>query len=271
MRNVLLIHLITGLTIFLISLTGAAAQTDTAISVTSAETVTPLVELYTSEGCSSCPPADRFLAQLGEHLGDEIQAIPLAFHVDYWNWLGWVDPFSSKQYTNRQHEVAKLNQQRNIYTPEWVVNGKEARGGGQIYDSVREQNKKKAKVSISFDVTVNGLKSLSANVVFNNDVDDGVAQGHIAIYENGIVRKIKGGENKGETLRHEYVVRYWSEPFRIDRGSSYRNISIDIGGDWNHQGLGLAVVVVDGDTGSTLQAASTSLNVLYNDKVVADG
>ena len=107
------------------------------LTVSSADTITPLVELYTSEGCSSCPRADRYLTSLGDALDEEFQAVPLAFHVDYWNWLGWKDPFSKAQYTDRQRLIAEYNRQRSIYTPELVVAGREARGGKGVVEIYR--------------------------------------------------------------------------------------------------------------------------------------
>ena len=82
---------------------------------------TAVVELYTSEGCSSCPSADRWLAALIEVPKDELDVLALAFHVDYWDYLGWKDRFGSPKYTSRQRQLGANNSQRSIYTPEFFV------------------------------------------------------------------------------------------------------------------------------------------------------
>src|SRR4051812_11073686 len=78
-----------------------------------------VVELFTSQGCSSCPPADEYLGELTRRK----DVIPLAFHVDYWNYIGWVDPYATKEMTQRQKDYARALNQRYVYTPEMVVNG----------------------------------------------------------------------------------------------------------------------------------------------------
>ena len=98
------------------------------IVISSGDKQTAVVELYTSEGCSSCPSADRWLSRLIELPEDEGDVLALAFHVDYWDYLGWKDRFSSAAYTSRQRQLGANNLQRTIYTPEFFVNGMEARG-----------------------------------------------------------------------------------------------------------------------------------------------
>jgi len=247
------------LAICCIAVAGGAGQT---LVVSSASTITPLVELYTSEGCSSCPPADRFLAELGTHIGPDFHALPLAFHVDYWNRLGWPDPFSKKQYTDRQRWIAHVNRQASIYTPELVVSGRETRNGAQIYDRIRKHNATPANVSIQLQVGRNAPQRFHAEITFDN-VSGSTAEGHIAIYENGIIRKIDGGENWGATLHHEFLVRYWSQPYEVDTGQSNTFVELDIEPDWEISNLGLAVVAIDPKTGATLQAGRTPLNSLY--------
>ena len=232
------------------------------LSVKSSDTITPLVELYTSEGCSSCPPADEFLARLGKFNGDIIHAVPLAFHVDYWNWLGWTDPYSKKQYTKRQKLIAEYNRQRSVYTPELVVGGKEARAGGEVFDWIREKNRQASRVHIMLDVAYNGSELL-ATLDFDNEIDQGKSQAYVAIFENAIMHKIEGGENSGRTLSHEFVVRHFSDALPVDMGKTQRMLSIKMAQDWNTENLGMAVVVVDVENGETLQALSTPLKSLY--------
>ncbi|MYB34930.1 MAG: DUF1223 domain-containing protein [Gammaproteobacteria bacterium] len=239
-----------------------AGGADQDLVVSSTGTITPVVELYTSEGCSSCPPADRFLAELGTHIGPDFHAVPLAFHVDYWNRLGWPDPFSKKQYTDRQRWIAHVNRQSSIYTPELVVSGQETRNGAQIYDRIRKHNATPANVSIHLQVERNEPHRLHAEITFDN-ASGSTAEGHVAIYENGIIREIRGGENRGATLHHEFLVRYWSQPHMVNIGQSSTLIELDVEADWEISNLGLAVVTIDPKTGATLQAVRTSLNSLY--------
>ena len=89
-------------------------------------TVTPVVELYTSEGCSSCPPADRWLSQLAPEAAAG-RVVPLGFHVDYWDYIGWRDPFASKRATERQRQVQSTAGARYVYTPQVVVGGRDFR------------------------------------------------------------------------------------------------------------------------------------------------
>src|SRR5690242_801257 len=109
-----------------------------------------VVELFTSEGCSSCPPADALLAELvSKQPIDDVQIIPLAFHVDYWNNLGWMDRFSAPKFTQRQRDYGQAMKLRSIYTPQMVVNGHE-----EFVGSDREAAQK-AIAQAASDHTVN--------------------------------------------------------------------------------------------------------------------
>ena len=121
-------------------------SSEKSITITSHTNIVPVVELYTSEGCSSCPPADEWLSQLGEPLYENFRAVPLAFHVDYWNYLGWKDPYSSEQYTERQKDTAHKNRQRTIYTPQFTVTGRDTRGVHKVLERIRKANQLMADV-----------------------------------------------------------------------------------------------------------------------------
>ncbi len=243
----------------------SAADDDNAslLSITSHATITPLIELYTSEGCNSCPKADNFITELGQTLDQEFHAVPLAFHVDYWNRLGWVDPYSKPEFTARQHAVGAINQQRSIYTPEIVVSGKESRGGHNIVKRIKENNRQRAAVAINLNVTAAETDQLEADFTVNNEAVGVEALAYIAIYENDIVRKISGGENAGRVLIHNYVVRYWSNPLPLSQGITHKQLSLKLGADWAHKNLGLALIVLNREEGKTLQALNTSLHTLF--------
>ena len=232
---------------------------------TSGDNISPVIELYTSEGCSSCPRADDFLTRLGETMDEKFHAVPLAFHVDYWNRLGWEDPFSQAKFTDRQRWIAELNQQGSIYTPELVVTGVETRGGENIVDLVTQTNTKPAQVSILLEATSSGDNKVQANLIIENTSGANKPGLFVALYENNIVREIKGGENKGRTMHYNYVVRHLSKETTLPEGETSRIFSMKIEPDWNIENLGVAVFVVNNKNGETLQAVSASLAALGDD------
>ena len=237
---------------------------DERISVTSGELRTPVVELYTSEGCSSCPPADRWLRQLGRSLDGDFRAVPLAFHVDYWNYLGWIDPYSKPAYTKRQRE-APANHRRGIYTPQFLVDGRKARGAAAIIRAIRNANGQRAEATIVARVARRGADAIAARISVDNRSSGEYIQAHLAVHESGLVRQIGAGENRGKTLLHDFVVRHWSEPIAIRRGANDAEVVLKIPEDWARLNLGLAVVVLDRATGETLQSVNTSLAPLFAD------
>jgi len=234
------------------------------LSLNSSDTITPVIELYTSEGCSSCPRADNFLSELGATIDQKFRAVPLAFHVDYWNRLGWRDPFSKAAYTERQRFLADVNAQRSMYTPELLVSGKEVRGGMEIVERVNAANRQESRVDIRLDIEREQAGRVRAKIAFDNMAGETDVEVHVAIFENGIVRHIKGGENKGRTLTHNYLVRHWSDPMLLAKGKSTKRLTLAIGSDWQRANLGMAVVVVNSRNGETLQALSTSLGKLFS-------
>ncbi|MCX6951762.1 MAG: DUF1223 domain-containing protein [Verrucomicrobia bacterium] len=164
-----------------------------------------LIELYTSEGCSSCPPAERWLGKLRDAPGLWRDFVPVAFHVDYWNRLGWPDRFSSKEFTQREYAYAAAWNSESVYTPCFVRDGTEwrarevprASGAGEA-----------GMLTVSYDVAKGGLR---ADFVPAPTAGDGprktetTFEVHAAILGAGIVSKVTSGENRGETLGHEFI------------------------------------------------------------------
>lgn len=243
----------------------ADAPVELQVEASSGPFRTPVVELYTSEGCSSCPPADDWLRQLGASLNRDFSAVPLAFHVDYWNYLGWPDPYSRPAFTARQRQAAANNRRRTIYTPAFLVDGRETRGGAAVVRSIESANAQKAQARVAVRVVRRddgaGIRALIE--VDNNAPGASVYAAHVAVYENGITRRIGAGENRGRTLKHDFVVRHWSAPIFIRRGVNRSEVDVDIPADWNRPNLGLAVVVQNRRTFRTLQAVNTSLAALF--------
>lgn len=243
---------------------GADAPVEPQVEASSGPFRTPVVELYTSEGCSSCPPADDWLRQLGASLNRDFSAVPLAFHVDYWNYLGWPDPYSKPAFTARQRQAAANNRRRTIYTPAFLVDGREMRGGAAVVRLIENANAQPAQARVALRVVRHGAGGIRARIEVDNSAPgDSVYAAHVAVYENGITRQIGAGENRGRTLKHDFVVRHWSAPIFIRRGVNRSEVDVEIPADWNRPNLGLAVVVQNRKTFETLQAVSASLAPLF--------
>ena len=162
---------------------------------TSGEGRTHLLELYTSEGCSSCPPAEAWLSGLRDAPGLWRDFVPVAFHVVYWDRLGWPDRFASKDFTARQYAYARQWGGDSVYTPGFVLDGVEWRkSGGQHPPAAAVQKTGRLALEYADDGT--------CRVSFDA-VGDYVVQ--VALLGGGIVSVVRGGENKGRTLHHEFV------------------------------------------------------------------
>ena len=161
---------------------------------------TALVELYTSEGCSSCPPAEAWLSRLKDSSGLWKQFVPLAFHVDYWDRLGWRDRFSAKQWTERQSGYAALWQSESVYTPAVVLNGREQHGWSETNFS--QPNEKEAGV-----LTASTTDEKNFSIEFRPKKGSGTGwEAHLALLGSGISTQVRAGENNGRNLQHDFVV-----------------------------------------------------------------
>ncbi len=229
----------------------ALAQT---CSITSPAHSVALLELYTSEGCSSCPPADQFLSSLrSAGIGSE-RAVLLSLHVDYWNYIGWKDPFSRKAFTERQRWLSDLAHTRTIYTPEFFVGGKELRAWNAGLDAaLKRTNARPAQANVSITLGQAGAAGWPMDVRVT-----GARAGklQVALYENGIASQVRSGENKGRTLRHDFVVREWLAPVPVagdGRAALSRIVALPAGAV--SRNLGVAAFVQT-DAGEVLQAIS---------------
>jgi len=218
-----------------------------------------LLELYTSEGCSSCPPADRWLSNLAEGQFDSQQVVPLALHVDYWNYLGWKDPYSSKQYSKRQRHQGDVNSLRTVYTPQFVLNGEDLRGWYKRNGTdgpIKQVNAEVAKAKIG--LTLGNGDGSNLQVDAQVELADGQnADGYglyLAVFENGLVSDIPRGENIGKTLHHDYVVRDMIGPYKLAGKTSSLSEKFTIEPGWNSKNLGVAAFVQNAQTGDVLQA-----------------
>jgi hypothetical protein len=173
-----------------------------------------VVELFTSEGCSSCPPADALLARLDKEQPVEgAEVIALAQHVDYWNNLGWADPFSAHEFSERQSEYAAHFGGDSVYTPQMVVDGGAEFPGsnsGRAFEAIaRAAREPKAEVSLARVADqADGVLRLSVRVVRLPKLTDGdTADVLLAVTESGLSSDVARGENAGHRLMHAGVVR----------------------------------------------------------------
>ena len=221
----------------------AIASPATQCQARSPESLTPVVELYTSEGCSSCPPADRWLSTLKEDAARG-RVVAQAFHVGYWDYIGWVDRFADPAYTQRQRQVAAWNRSSTIYTPQVVRNGQDWRDWRSVLGGPEP-----AKATIDIRRTADDAFSASITPV------DGAASwsAYWTVTEHGHSSKVKAGENAGEFLRHDFVVRQYV-PAGSHRGAASLTLRTIRAQPEHPRQVNL--VVFDPRTGRTLQALS---------------
>ena len=175
----------------------ALAQGGVTCSARSGATVKPVIELYTSEGCSSCPPADRWLSQLKS----DPSAVALAFHVNYWDRLGWRDRFSTSEFTRRQAEQQAVNGARYSYTPQVVVNGRDRPDWPRLALPVALSSAALVDLAVSGDG-----RQFDASVQARPGAPSKLAA-YWAVTEDGHRSAVTAGENAGERLAHDFVVR----------------------------------------------------------------
>ncbi len=221
-----------------------------------------LVELYSSEGCSSCPPADNWLSQW-KNSGATQSIVPLALHVDYWNSLGWTDRFSQHRFTERQQTLTDLAGGHTIYTPEIFVSGRELRSWSQR-DSFQSRIGKviaePAQANVALELKPQAKGAFNVDAQFTSKAADtsGQLNAYIAVYQNALNSQVGAGENSGATLHHERVVRQWIGPVPLVAGNAQirRDIRID-DADANAPAdhFGVVAFVENAATGDVLQVA----------------
>lgn len=200
-----------------------------------------LVELFTSEGCSSCPPADRHLQQL------DSQAIVLSEHVDYWDQLGWKDRFSSPAFTERQQAYAKQFGLDSPYTPQMVVDGVAQFTGGDTRRAAAEIEKAAGRPKAAIFLERNG-----AGVRVDIQGSPKEADIWLALADNNGSTRVAGGENKGRTLTHVAVVRSIRKIGSLKRGGTFsRQVDLPSGA----AGQRVVVFVQEGGQARVLGAA----------------
>ncbi len=242
-------------------LAGRAQQQQAAVSgpVTAVKEKPVLVELFTSEGCSSCPPADRVLTAIANDrnvAGAEV--IALSFHVDYWDYLGWKDKFSSAEFSKRQENYVNRFKLNSAYTPQSVVDGElqlvgsEERQLRKAIESRAAESKGDVMLQLengTLDVRVTGLPEHSDAEVF------------LAVAESKLFSKIGGGENGGKMLEHTGVVRELQKLGSVGKAESSfaAKTPVSINADWKAENVQLVVFVQENGNRGVIGAASIGL------------
>jgi hypothetical protein len=182
---------------------------------------TALVELYTSEGCSSCPPADRWLSELpGRGYGPE-RVVPIALHVDYWDYLGWKDRYAKRAFSLRQRKLTQLQRMALVYTPQVTLQGRDFRAWGKpaFDEAVARINARPAAARIRLEIAALDARGLQVRAVAHLHSSGGRAASlYLAAYGNRLESRVTSGENQGRTLRHDHVVLEWQGPFHLSAG-----------------------------------------------------
>lgn len=215
-----------------------------------------LLELYTSEGCNSCPPVDAWVSSLSPQLVPQ-KLVVLAFHVDYWDYLGWPDRFSQAPFGQRQQASVRYNGLRTAYTPQLLLNGRDYRERGDINAQVARIQTQHARVQLSLNFTRNDT-GLNTKVVINQaEISSEPLQLYLAVYENNLHSDVKSGENRGRRLHHDYVVRSLIGPIDLTGKDSLRwDGRLTLSPEWKTADLGIAAFVQSAKTGEILQASA---------------
>lgn len=220
---------------------------------------TVVVELFTSEGCSSCPPADQLLGRLRqEPNANGAEVIPLGFHVDYWDSHSWRDRFSSATYSRRQEDYARSFRIEGPYTPQLVINGEAEFVGssaGRAQQAIAEAAAQAPAAQV--EISSAGHESILLKVKSAHPADV-----LLALTEDNLVTRVGGGENGGHTLRHSAVVRDFRRVGQVKDGLFSGTVPVTIKPEWKRDDLRVVVFVQDGGSERILGAASRPLKSL---------
>lgn len=232
---------------------------DAACSVNSDAQHAVLIELYTSEGCSDCPPADKWLSRFKRAPASGAHIVPLAYHVDYWDDLGWQDPYARAEFGQRQRAAVRRQHGRTVFTPQILIDGRtllqwsdEKAFAGRVEATTKLPVG--AQIELSMDPQSDRQWQVHATV--SGASRDAVL--YLALFENGLVSQVARGENSGKKLRHDFVVRRLAGPFPLARnGGTTRHAAMAIPAGAKPKNMGVAAFVQHPADGQTLQAVYT--------------
>ena len=237
------------------------AQAGTVCQAQSGAQVTPLLELYTSEGCSSCPPADRWFGRLVKSTKPSELSL-LAFHVDYWNSIGWPDRFSSAAYTRRQGDRVRAGGSSTVYTPQLMLASQlnlRWNNEAAVQAALSEQHRRAASVALHLQAVAAGA---NWQVNLQAAPSHGAVAGDklwLALFEDGVSTRVRAGENAGAFLQHERVVRRLWGPWDVAGKDLGHGVVVTPPKDAKASNLGLTAFVQNSRSGDTAQSLSLSL------------
>jgi hypothetical protein len=226
-----------------------------------------LIELYTSEGCSSCPPADKWMSGLVPKALSAEEVVPLAFHVDYWDRLGWRDRFADPAYTARQYANAKVSGSGYVFTPQVILAGRNYQAWSNTSSL---QNDVRSARTVSPDASfvlrqqavVSGKLEFEVQAQLRQGVNLRDVRLYAALFQNGLVSDVGKGENSGRQLHHDFVVRNIRTSNVIDQsGKIIFQERFTLPDDAQVKAMGVAVFAQDVKTGAVLQAMNAPLCV----------
>jgi len=223
-----------------------------------------IVELFTSEGCSSCPPADALLKELSEQQKmDGVRVVALEEHVDYWNHLGWKDPYSTAEFSQRQNDYAQVFGTDGVYTPQMVVDGQREFVGGRSREAreaiQKAANQPKAEIILvaegdtspgkpAFKLQIKSLGGVSVR---------GETELWVAVTEKDLQSDVNAGENSGETLKHAAVVRSLRKIDTLGDPAGYdRQIQVAIDPRWQKENVAVVVFLAEKTSRKIIGAAA---------------
>ena len=180
-----------------------------------------LVELYTSEGCSSCPPADHWLSSLTKRGYGPDRVVPIALHVDYWDYIGWKDPYAKRAFSLRQRKLTQRQRMALVYTPQVMLQGRDFRAWGKpaFDEAVAGINARPAAAKIRLEIAALDARGVRVRAVADlYGTRRGAAALYLAAYANRLESRVSAGENRGRTLRHDHVVLEWQGPYDLSAG-----------------------------------------------------
>ncbi len=225
---------------------------------------TALLELYSSEGCNSCPPADAWLSTLQAKGLAPMRIVPLAFHVDYWDNLGWRDPFANAQFTARQHAAAERTRAEFVYTPQFLFNGQVFRPSDRD-DALRASltSIARAPTPVSIHITHEKIAGRTLKLRANaswTDTPVASSQLFVALFESKLQSSVRAGENNGRRLQHDYIVRSFAGPFDVTAADPLPiDLTLALDNQWTQANVGVAAFIQRKDSGEVLQAMATPL------------
>jgi len=220
---------------------------------------TALVELYTSEGCSSCPPADRWLSQQAAQKWDPRQVVALAFHVDYWDRLGWKDRFAQPAFSARQRALVAQQGSRAVYTPQVMVSGRtlvQWRQSAHFQRWIADLTTQPAPADLQIELLTEPQQwQVQAVGRMRSSVAPGKVGVFVAVYQDQLSSRVTAGENTGKRLQHDRVVRALLGPFDIDlNGHFAHTLSIPFPKEFIPRNAGVAAFLQQIQSGEILQA-----------------